>query len=58
VLVPTGTPPHVHALDLDRGVPSWTIALGADPESEAVVAGLRLLITSGGAVKVFSFGNA
>jgi hypothetical protein len=57
VVVPAGNPPRVHGVGLDRGERLWTVGLGENPESEAVVAGRRLLITAGGAVKVFSFGD-
>jgi outer membrane protein assembly factor BamB len=57
VVMPAATPPRVHGVGLDRGDRLWTVGLGADPESEAVVVGRRLLITAGGGVKVFSFGE-
>jgi outer membrane protein assembly factor BamB len=57
VVVPAVNPPRVHGIRLDRGERLWTVGPGENPESEAVVAGRRLLITAGGAVKVFSFGD-
>jgi outer membrane protein assembly factor BamB len=57
VVIPTSQPHRLHGIGFDSGEPLWAVDLAAEPRSEAVVVGRRLLVTAGEVVKVFDFAD-
>jgi outer membrane protein assembly factor BamB len=57
IVVPSGFPHRLYAVALQTGRRLWEVPLTSEPSCAAVVAGDSLLITAGGNIEVFAFGQ-